>query len=362
MSKSSQGSKRSPQKRGGSRGNARKSPPRKKPAKNNPNSNMASIFIVSLLFVAAIGVLVWFSRPNENEPHLEIPSDIEYMDVIFHFPSDDGWGEETRQIEPGTNNEIISRVLGGLIEGPKRADLQRSIPESLTIQEFDYNQATSEVKLMFDAGFHNISPRERLTLTSSLVYTLTELPFVAHVVFYAGGEPVLDGEGNPFGSRDRDNTSIKTQEPPPPPITITLYFPDEQMMGLVAETREVAYNPLVGSLETLIVEALIAGPRTLGLSPSFPPDTAINSVTGGSIEGGLVIVDFAEGFLAALATGGSLAEEMFIYSLVNSLTQIPENHHVQIFIDSLPITYDDPHDLHLDLTRPIERDESLILR
>jgi len=346
--------RKSPQKRG--------NPPRKKPAQKNSNSNMASVFIVSLLFIAAIGLLVWFGRGGEDEPHQELPTDIEYLDVVFHFPGEDGWEEEIRQIEPGSDSEIISRVLGGLIEGPRRADLQRSIPEGLTIQEFDYTQATNEVKLMFDANFHNISPRERLTLISSLVYTLTELPFVEHVVFYAGGEPVLDGEGNPFGSRDRDNTSIKTQEPPPPPITITLYFPDEQMMGLVAETREVAFNPLVGSLEALIVEALIAGPQTPGLFPSFPPDTAINSVTGGSIEGGLVIVDFAEGFLAALATGGSLAEEMFIYSLVNSLTQIPENHHVQIFIDSLPITYDDPHDLHLDLTRPIERDESLILR
>jgi spore germination protein GerM len=357
MSKGSQKGSRS-------RGGTSRSSPKKNNKKSAVNPNKA-VLIISLVFILAMGALVFFNRSREvAELPPELPQGTEYIEVIFHFPGEDGWEEELRQIELGTNDEIIVKVLTGLLEGPRRQDLQRSIPEGLGAPEFMYTQGTGEVKLSFGADFHGLSPRDRLTLINSLVYTLTELPFVEYVVFYAAGEtgfePILDGEGNPFGERGRDNTSLKAQEPPPPPITITLYFPDEQMMGLFPETREVPYNPLVGSLEALVVEALIQGPNTLGLSPVLPKDTAINSVTGGSEEGGLVIIDFTADFLNNL-TVGSAAEEMLIFSLANSLTQIPENRHIKIFIDGLPISYDDPRTPHTDLSRPIERNESLII-
>jgi len=226
----------------------------------------------------------------------------------------------------------------------------------------DSNDLTASfvLRVDFSRSFADVTPLERTFTMASFVWSFTELDFITSLVFYIAGQPVLDGDQNPFGQRSRYNTTL--EESPPPweveTATILLYFPNYQMTGLVAVVREVNINPLMGLTYATIhakMAGLIDGPQMAGLDRSLPPDITYRSIR---IDGDIVFVDFSADFVSALA-GGSAAEEMIVFSLVNTLTELPEIRRVQILIDGLPVSDDDG--FHIDLSRALERDEGLIM-
>ena len=104
----------------------------------------------------------------------------------------------------------------------------------------------------------------------------------------------------------------------------------------------------------MLVEALIDGPRTLQLSASIPPGTRLRSVR---IDGDLVTLDFS-GEIAANHPGGSAGELTTVYSVVNTLTEVEGARAVQWLVEGRVV---ESLAGHMDLTRPIGRNESLIV-
>lgn len=313
--------------------------------------------LILLLSIGLAGLLALQYFVRETIPQ----NQTETISVSLYFRNTEGhWEQELRQIEVTDNTVMISDVLRKLKEGPANTALLPSIPENVSIlgANLILGDYVNTLEINLSGTFNEAAPLERIFATSSLVYSLTDLDFVDYLIFYVEDEPMLDGDGNIFGLRSRENTNLEDNLPPreeTDEVLVILYFPDEQMMGLVAETRGISINPLQ-DIERFIVDALIAGPETAGLYPSFPPGVSYNRVER---TGDMVTVDFPQDFYSHLA-GGSLAEEMMIFSLVNTLTERPEIRRVQILIAGLPIQLDEGA-WHMDLSRPIERDESLII-
>lgn len=140
-------------------------------------------------------------------------------------------------------------------------------------------------------------------------------------------------------------------------IEVTLYFSDDQAMYLVGEIREITINPSSPQMASKqageIVRELIAGPRDPDLIPTIPAETQLNGV---EISEGVATVDFSEEIVTE-HPGGSTGELMTVYSLVNSLTELPEINEVQILVDGQTI---DSLAGHMDLTQPLGRDDSII--
>lgn len=136
-----------------------------------------------------------------------------------------------------------------------------------------------------------------------------------------------------------------------PQEPVTLYFAAPDAAGLAAETRwlPVAKADVEGRLR-----ALVEGPRSPGLSPTLSPRAEIRSVT---VDGDLVVVDFDQ-TLVREHPGGSAGEILTVYSVVNTLTEVPGVRRVGWRIEGRPV---ETLVGHLDLTRPIERDPSLIV-
>jgi len=136
-----------------------------------------------------------------------------------------------------------------------------------------------------------------------------------------------------------------------PTAPVTLYFAGPDAAGLVAETRwlPVSQTDAKGRLQ-----ALVEGPRHAGLYPTLPAPTNILSV---SVEGDLVVVDF-DRELVERHPGGSAGEILTVFSVVNTLTEIPGIRRVAWRIDGRPV---ETLVGHLDLSRPVERDPSLIV-
>jgi len=140
-----------------------------------------------------------------------------------------------------------------------------------------------------------------------------------------------------------------------PSAPATLYFGTEDASGVAREVRWLpeAAETLEERVE-MLVEALIDGPRTLQLVASIPPGTRLRSVR---IDGDLVTLDFSAE-IAANHPGGSAGELTTVYSVVNTLTEVEGVRAVQWLVEGRVV---ESLAGHMDLTRPIGRNESLIV-
>ncbi|MDI9441646.1 MAG: GerMN domain-containing protein [Firmicutes bacterium] len=102
-----------------------------------------------------------------------------------------------------------------------------------------------------------------------------------------------------------------------------------------------------------VLKDLLEGPRLPGLAPVLPPDV---SVLGYTQRGSVLYVSFSH-HLRSNHPGGSRAEMLTVYGIVNSLTEIAGIERVQILIEYEQI---DTLTGHIDLGKPLERDYSLL--
>ena len=107
-------------------------------------------------------------------------------------------------------------------------------------------------------------------------------------------------------------------EPQPPNVeTVTLYFSDDQAQYLVKERREVT---LTGQrLAEIIFNELQEGPRRQDLRSTIPEGTEFRLVMFENVAQLFLTSHFRDNH-----TGGSAAEQMTLYSIVNSLTELEE--------------------------------------
>ena len=107
---------------------------------------------------------------------------------------------------------------------------------------------------------------------------------------------------------------------------LTLYFSNAAGDGLVEEKREVMRNTNT-SLEKLIVEQLIEGPREPDSYPTLPPDMKLLNVM---VSESVCSINLDSAFLN---NSLEVREYIPIYSIVNSLSELPTVSRVQIRIN-----------------------------
>ena len=137
-------------------------------------------------------------------------------------------------------------------------------------------------------------------------------------------------------------------------INVQLFFPSADRPGLVVEERAVPFsNDLSRQLRT-VVEELARGSRA-GSLPSLGTGTRVIEVFVSAA--GVAYVDVSKEATEG-QPGGSEAEILSVYSVVNSLTaSFPAVKRVQILIDDhSAVTFNG----HLDLSRPLVPDLTLL--
>jgi len=109
-------------------------------------------------------------------------------------------------------------------------------------------------------------------------------------------------------------------------ITLSLYFGNGE--GLQIEERKIVVNNNF-EIPIMALTELIKGPQNSDYSGTIPKGTKINSVNLGN---GLAIVDLSKEFIDN-HIGGSESEISTIYSVVNTLCDIPIINRVEFLID-----------------------------
>jgi len=145
---------------------------------------------------------------------------------------------------------------------------------------------------------------------------------------------------------------IKEVQPVPTEemVEVNLYFSDSQAMYLEPEKRKISQTP---SLARQVVIELIKGPENFELYPTIPQGTQVNEVY---IADDIVYVDLSEEIFTN-HPGGSSGELMTVYSIVNTLTEIPPIKGVQILVGG-----NEKNSLvgHIDISMPLLRDKDWI--
>jgi hypothetical protein len=164
---------------------------------------------------------------------------------------------------------------------------------------------------------------------------------------------------------DADDDPIPVEEPAPPEpgpsaggpaerrIRVKLYLGHPEERALVEEEREIPFSADISDQVRTVVEALIEGSQGT-LAPVLPEGTKVLDVF---VRGGVAYVN-----LSAQASqeheGGSVAELVTVYAIVNSVTvNLPAVRHVQLVVGGEGRS---SFAGHIDITSPLGPDLSLL--
>jgi len=137
-------------------------------------------------------------------------------------------------------------------------------------------------------------------------------------------------------------------------INVKLFFQAADRPGLVIEERPVTFSTDLSRQLRGVVEELVHGSK-IGLGPTLAPDTKVLDVF--VTARGIAYVDLSQEVVAG-HPGGSEAERMTIYSVVNTLsTSFPAVKRVQILVEDKPAQ---TLAGHIDLTRPLPPDMTVL--
>ena len=151
----------------------------------------------------------------------------------------------------------------------------------------------------------------------------------------------------------KDESSTKVEKPSTAEngvksMQVTVYYPDQAGMSLVAVKREIKFeNENQKYIEA--VNCLMDTPAEEDLTKIFPKGAKIKSI---NLKGDTAVVDL-DGGITKNFVGGSTGEEFLINSVVETLTEFNEVKQVQFLIDGQEV---ETLAGHMDLSEPLKRE------
>lgn len=227
----------------------------------------------------------------------------------------------------GDGPEIkVEEYLAKLEEVPEDVGLRRTIPEN--VQILSYTLDRKQLYLDFSSEYLNMDKATEVLVRAALVKTMVQVEEVSYVGIRVAGESIKDTKGNLIGLMN-ENTfldNMGSEENATKISTLNLYFANKKGDKLKTQNCVVEYNANV-AVEKVVVEQLIAGPVESGYYATIPKDTKVMSVT---TKDGVCYVNLDTGFTGQ---GYDVLGTVTIYSIVNSLTDLPGISSVQILVN-----------------------------
>ncbi len=320
--------------------------------KRNLHKTAAISVVIFILFIIALILVDMFAKKDMGRTKTL---------VYFLNPSSNELEPEIYYLNSTENNQIAQEVLAKLVEGPKSSTLIKTFPDYVKFLDgrlvIKDNSPNASLEVEFSQEYNKMTPPEEQFFRASLVFSMTELPFVNDVLLYVDGHELLRTDGNPVGYMSRDNFVINPVISPEKVISqrFTLYFYNSSAKKLEAEQRQVLVNPNQ-PIAKYILEQLIAGPKKEGLSPTVPPETKILGDV--KTEDGTCYINLSNDYMSRNNALGELLLTN-IFSVVNSITELEDVNKVQFLIEGEKI---DNFKNVVDLSMPVLRNRDYILK
>ncbi len=214
------------------------------------------------------------------------------------------------------SDAAITELISVLKEMPDR--MQYEAPISGGIELIGYSLHDKLLTLNFNPNYLELGRTIEILDRAAIVRTFTQLDCIEYVSFQIEGTPITDHYGNVIGNMSADTfiynagNEINTYEK----VELKLFFASSDGTKLVPVYRSVVYNSNI-SMEKLAVEQVISGPNTDIAFPTLSKDAKVKSI---NVKDGVCYIDFDSAFLYQ---PNSVSAEVAIYSVVNTLTELP---------------------------------------
>lgn len=246
------------------------------------------------------------------------------------------------KISYSDDSNVIQGAAYALKSIPDNPELSSALPANVSILSAELSGRT--VDICMSDSYLKLSGIEKTIADSCIALTMCSIQGVDYVSIHTTGNTARLR----LSSEDilLRNTLVGDGT-----ASIRLYFPKDGNGVLAAEYRSVEISDDT-SAERIVIDELLKGPASEGLSPALPEDTVVLPVY---TQDGVCTVSFSEDFLNGLA-GDPDAIRLAVYSVVNSLTCLAD-------VDSVLIVVQNNADNligNIDISEPLTRKTSLI--
>ncbi len=260
-----------------------------------------------------------------------------YYNIYYLNTKASGIASESYAPVKATREELVEELLNALRKEPENVVYKKALPDTVTIREYNFNEDGS-LTINFEANYNELKGIPEVLCRAAIVKTLSQIPDVDYIKFNVNSQPLIDSNGTQIGlMTDEDfieSTGAATS------YKVILYFAAEGGKTLVASDKVIYYTGN-GSIEETIINQLINGPTELGMHKTIPEGTTLLNVNS---REGICYVDFNEKFRNVIP---DISAEATIYSIVNSLVELPGINKVQFQINgALVETFHDLKDFN----------------
>ena len=180
--------------------------------------------------------------------------------------------------------------------------------------------------------------------------------FVSAAIYFSGGEEKKDERKSisTEETKKEKSSSGKNDTQVSQPKQINIYFSDDQAQYLVPEVRETTETDEVTNTASYAISELIKGPTESSHYKTIPEGTRLLNV---ELKEAILNVNFSQEFSKNYPQG-SASETMTVYSIVNTLTELPNIKKVKFLVDGKKVDVEVVGG-QMDLAHPISRNKSI---
>lgn len=233
---------------------------------------------------------------------------------------------ETRTVKYRDVYSLRTAVIEELISGPDTNRTRAVLNKKTKLLSID---AANPSELVVDFNYKFMSgDSARDTLAAyAVIKTLCGLDGVERVKVTVEKNDIPDSEGEPIGFLADEDINLSTDTNTSETREITLYFADRKTNKLVPEMRTITVTDQL-PLAQYVISELINGTKNENYSNVLDPETMLIGV---NITDNICFVNFQANFISR-NTGSEDEEELAVYSIVNSLTELDNIGRVQFLI------------------------------
>ena len=245
--------------------------------------------------------------------------------IYYLNKADYGIKEQEYVPEANDRDRIIEELIAKLCVQPKEMTLRAPIS--------GFRLLSSETKgrivtLNFSGEYYDLSAVEEVLTRTAVVNTMCSFAEVDGVYFLVEGEAFHDADGEEPGVMEPSQfiynsyTEMRNYER----VRIHLYFAGATGDCLVDAFRTVVYNSNM-PLERIVLEQVILGPNGSFAYPTVNSETRVINVT---TRDRCCYINLSSDFLYGQP---DVTAQTAIYSIVNSLCELPSVESVQISVE-----------------------------
>lgn len=245
--------------------------------------------------------------------------------IYYLNKADYGIKEQEYVPEANDRDRIIEELIAKLCVQPKEMTLRAPIS--------GFRLLSSETKgrivtLNFSGEYYDLSAVEEVLTRTAVVNTMCSFAEVDGVYFLVEGEAFHDADGEKPGVMEPSQfiynsyTEMRNYER----VRLHLYFAGETGDRLVDAFRTVVYNSNM-PLERIVLEQVILGPNGSFAYPTVNSETRVINVT---TRDRCCYINLSSDFLYGQP---DVTAQTAIYSIVNSLCELPSVESVQISVE-----------------------------